>query len=285
MPRRGITKLPKPLEGFRVTRGKWRIETPLEARAETLIRINRLLSTSKMAPDRKLAKACRLLAEKLLRCLHRGRRCKSPACPLCMRKHRKRIASALWRLVVEDDAGKPVTATLVPRGMDFPAGQLGGVCAAKLKAALLADLNRCGAKEADGYLFAALHGEFEPNKKRWIVHWHLLLDDEMIEVLDRLRERPKFRSQEGDVVRHRVRIGRKRLNQLPKPLTYLTQSWWPSRWIGDVGGGEIKRQRQRSRVPEPYHSEYLLWLDQQEFEDLILLRKLSVTPTGLRTAK
>jgi hypothetical protein len=204
-----------------------------------------------------------------------------------MRRQRKRIAGALWQLVDEDALGQPATATLLPRGMEYEPGELKQASAAKLRASLLADLNRCGAKDAGGYLFAALHGEFEPNRQVFVLHWHVLAGCGMKDVVSRLRKRPKYRSRKGDVgsVRQRVRIGRKLLTDLPKPLTYLLQSWWPSRWIGDVGDGNIKRQRRRTRIFEPQHSEYLLWLDQQPLEDMILLRKLRVTKAGLKIAE
>ena len=168
----------------------------------------------------------------------------------------------------------------------MPAGDLNHFGADGLKAALRSDLNRCGAKDADGFLFAALHGEFEPTEEVYRLHWHLLISGGMIEVVDRLRDRPKYRSRNGDgeAVRQRVRIGRKSLEQLPRPLTYLLQSWWPSRWIGHVGDGEVKRQRQRTRIPEPHHSENLVWLDQQRIDDLVLLRRLRVTNAGFNAA-
>jgi hypothetical protein len=113
----------------------------------------------------------------------------------------------------------------------------------------------------------------------------------MIPVVDSLRTLPNYRSTrtlpngEWSPVFRRVWIRRKPLFNLPDPLAYLVQSFWPSRPVYISDDGKRRRVREKRRIPEPYHSQVLLWLDQWRLVDLTLMIGLRVTKSGLIRTK
>jgi len=203
-----------------------------------------------------------------------------------MRNHRIRIGGALWKLAENPKWDRVSTCTIIPRGWAFTPEELAQLNPIALLEGLRQDLNRAGAQDADGFAFFTIHGEYDPNANINQVHAHGLLTNEMVKVLNRLRKKRKYHSERKasnstDRVFQRIRISKKPLTNLPEPLTYIVQSFWPSRWIGDRGDGKIIRRRSKSRIPEPAHTQYLLWLDQWEIADLCLLVHLRVTKSGL----
>jgi hypothetical protein len=86
----------------------------------------------------------------------------TPACPVYMRKQRNRIGGAMWNLIRRGKWGRVSTFTLIGRGWAFSAGSLSEADAIKLLASVRSDLNRSGAKLADGWLILGIHGEYDP---------------------------------------------------------------------------------------------------------------------------
>ena len=89
--------------------------------------------------------------------------------------------------------------------------------------------------------------------------------------------------------RHPVRRSRQPLTDLPRPFAYLWQGWWPAHRRGDGSGveGSNQRHRRKRQIPEPFHSQSLLWLDRERIDDTTLLMGLYVGKQGLvvRTRK
>lgn len=198
-----------------------------------------------------------------------------------MRRCRLRLIGALWPLVADGPwtLSEVSSFTAIPRGWSFSPETLETADPSKLLARFRSQLNRAGAKEADGFLIAHLHGEFDPQDRVFKIHAHGIAAGGMIAVIDRLRTTPSYASDE--LVRVRMHIRRKPLKDIPYPLGYPFKSYWPCRRIGAVGDeGLIKRQRRHGRIPEPYHSQVLLWLDRWSASDLTLLMNLRVGRDG-----
>lgn len=274
----GIADLPLPPPEYRPDRQFGRkpmLESPVEALDEDEIR------------ERMLAKVGHLeLAEELAQF-----RPQTLASKWYMLARRIRVSGHLWKLLASSDPVKAATFTVIPQGWTFRSDELDQQNPSQLIEAFRVDLNRAGAAHADGWLAAFLHGEHEPQGERYQLHLHGVATGGMIDVLERLRKRPKYASSRsqfdpGDgAVCQRLRISQKPLTDLPRPLTYLLQSWWPSRWIGTVGDdGIVKRSRRRSRIAEPAHSQYLLWLHRWALSDITLLMKLRVTRAGFQAS-
>jgi hypothetical protein len=197
-----------------------------------------------------------------------------------IRDQRDRVGGAVWALA--DNAIGPVaTFTVIPPGWSLSPYELAAANPKKMMATFRSDLNRSGAAGADGWAITLVHGEFDPGRVHYQLHLHGVAVGGMIDVVRALSDRPKYASSRlgerpDDGVFQRIRVSRKPLTNLPSPLTYILQPFWPSRWSGDTGDGVINRQRTKHRIPEPYHTQYLLWLDQWALSDIALLMKLRV---------
>lgn len=203
-----------------------------------------------------------------------------------MRRFRRRLISALWKLT-EESRWPPEswsTFTAVNRSWAFTPDALATVNPRLLMEGFRGQLQRAGSGLADGALIACIHGEFEPLREVYQLHLHGLASRHMVEIIDRLRGLPSFKS--GPAITSPIRQSRQPLENMPYPLGYVCKSYWPCRRIGPVGtDGLIKRERTARRIPEPFHSEVLLWLDRWRIEDLTLLVNVRVSVDGFVPTK
>jgi hypothetical protein len=184
-----------------------------------------------------------------------------------MRDQRIRVVGNLWRLTAE--ANCPVsTFSAVRQEWHRASEDLNTLDPVALKAAFRQDLYRVGAAEADGWLFAALDGEFDPPKQSYQSHLHGVASGGMIDVLDRLRTRPGYLPWRDNGVipgcARPIRRSREPLTNVPSSIAYQMKGFWK------VQAGRT------SRIPEPFGSHVLLYLDRYRLTDLTLLVKLSV---------
>ncbi|WP_162888220.1 hypothetical protein [Sphingomonas mesophila] len=196
-----------------------------------------------------------------------------------MGRNRFRVGGALWQLFEEE---LPIrTFTVRPRNWLYSVAEFADVDPRDLINRFRSTLNRAGGGKAEGFLIGAIHGEFDEGSALFDLHVHGAADREMLGVVDRLRHLPNYRCRrdEGNE-RPRVVIRRKALSNLPYPLTYIFQSSWPKRWRGEVEGAN-RRGTVRHRIPEPYHTIQLLWLDQWSLNDISLLMGAYVGKDGL----
>ncbi len=210
----------------------------------------------------------------------------TPASPLTMRKYRDIGAGWLWKLIENEGYSKTARfVTILLPQWSLTAKQLKKFDPRRILRALLTDLYRVGAKKADGFFVAFIHGEFDERTHLFQIHLHGIVAGGMIEVLKNLKKRPKYKSERPGGKRrepHRVHLKKVPLTNLPSPLTYIMQSFWPNRISIVRPDGTIRRERQKGRVPEPWHCLYLLWLDQWELKDLRLLVKVRPSKEGFR---
>ena len=130
---------------------------------------------------------------------------------------------------IEKSLGEPVSVvTLLPTaGPNFLVRTLKGVDPRRLLEIVRADLNRCGAKTADGWLILALHGEFDPVSRLYRLHFHAVAVGEMVKVVDKLRKLRKYQSRRQDLEKLRtavdkpIKVSRKPITNLPTTLAYV----------------------------------------------------------------
>ena len=214
-----------------------------------------------------------------------------PASARYMRKLRIRLTGSIWALL-DGKQGHASSFTLVPRGWEYQGGGLEAADPVRLLEQIRLACMRLGSSEADGWAVLCLHGEHEPGSDKFVLHIHGLAEGGMREVVEKLRSTRLLRStrQGGrddriDPVFRRVRRSRKPLSDLPDPLTYLLQGFWPSRAEYSDEAGKVSRQRKKRRIVEPRHTEVLLWLNRWRPRDLVLLIGLEATPQGLRKTR
>ena len=254
-----------------------RFDTPAKCKTECSIRAKGLLRPIVLKSPLIHPLRARVLAKELERSANKGDYPYSLACSLFMGWFRYRLIGALWKLYAEQlHVGRPQTFTIIPRAWEFTPEQLMDEDPRRLMASLRTILYNKGARDADGWLVAYLHGEFDPIARVYRLHVHGLASPTMIQVVKRLREIPQFKTRRLDpkgkpeAIYRPVRIKWKPLTDIPAPLSYVAQSFWPSRAIYVDQYGKNRRQKLKRRIPEPYHSQVLLWLDRWHVNDLML---------------
>ena len=281
MPRRSVEELPSAKSAYRRD-VKAAIETAQAARAEDGLRARGLSRPSVQASGLIDADICAALSNQLLAASNGKVIPASLASATYLRKQRINLASSLWQFV--DECPLPAaTFTLVSKDWQVPADQLDDVAPREPLNSIRSDLNRQGASSAEGAILMVHDGEFEPNRKIYSQHFHgITVGREMIQCIDSLRGLAKYRPVDASAavagIKRPVRISREPLQNLPQPLTYLLKSYWPCRWA--PVDEEQPKERRKRRIPEPYHSQLLMWLDQWRLSDLTLMMGMYVGATG-----
>lgn len=284
---RGISALGMPSMQFRVDRRCSDFETLKASVEENLSRGKGLVRAARKHPNEVDRNAASRLAARLKSEQPIG----SLASSVDMREHRIKVGGHLWHLMSKGQIKKVRTFTVIPATWEYPADQLAGVDPVEMINGLRVALYGRGAGQASGWLIAFVHSEHDPVGDVYRFHVHGIAYGEMIDVIDRLRTLPNYRSclhlSDGSrsPVYRRVRRTRKPLRNLPAPITYILQSFWPARALVISKDGERYRARRKGRIKEPRHSQVLLWLDQHRLEDLTLMIGLRVTQNGLKQTK
>ena len=273
---RGISSLPKPPAKYRIgklEKGVVGFETKLEAKNEDAKRIKRCEGTG----------AGVLGAPRLARRLREKKA--SLASARHLRTERDRVLSNVWQVVDQTGYTNASTVTAIPRGWLIPAGQLHKVDPRRLIHQLRAHFYRYGAKAGEGFLIGFLHGEYDPATDKIQIHFHAVVSGRMRSVLDRSRAGWSYRHLDEFGRRLPVKGVRRSLlplSNMPRPITYLLKSYWPSKWTGKTGSGDRIKQGRPSRIPDPRHTEVLVWLDRWSLEDIKLTIGVRASSRGFR---
>jgi hypothetical protein len=255
--------------------------TYVDARDEDAERA-RLLRKSASQLDEAQSKPALRLGRRLV---NRDEPPQTPASSQFQRQFADAAADHLVRLVHK--IGLPIAfGTAVPQTR--PLETLDGLDAIRLKEQDRAALTRAGVNKAGGFALGALHCELRDATGPWEPpHRHYLLAGDMIEAFDKLRDQRRYKvPDEPPPLGLKkwpapLEIKQIKPEELRYTITYLFQGWWPFRpTLLDTNGERIRADRRR--LPEPRHTEFLLWLDQQRIQDLYLLLKLEVGHNGLR---
>lgn len=258
-------------------------EAAVACELQDAFRAKSALKAASLHSDQGKRKAARKLAKKLNYKAVRRATPKSLASSKHVRGIRSRVFSHVWRFVDKYD-GPVTTATVIKRGSEYTPDELDTVDVTKLLNSYLADLDRRGAGNADGWLIGFLHGEWETPAEIYRLHLHMIVAGQMIAVVDKLRKGRCYWHEDGDSVRCRVRIDRKPLTDLPHPLTYCFKGYWPRKHV-IIGANGKRRTRGHKRIPEPHHTQVLQFLDRHSLSDLVVLKHVSVKGGRLKVSK
>lgn len=161
------------------------------------------------------------------------------------------------------------TVTVIYAGWSYKPAELDAVMARQIKAQFSQHLHRAGVLQLPGPLYAVLHGEFEPSSGRYVLHYHVATTKEKAAALKAGLATAQIKgycvTPTGSSPVRRSKV-RDRIRQ----FTYLAKGFWPCRPIITIDG-KPKRVRRGRRIPEPYATQVLLWLDRQRFADLVLM--------------
>ena len=181
-----------------------------------------------------------------------------------MRGIRIKVIGALLDAVAElgDDELKVVT--VVKPTWAMTPSELLRTDARAIKFQFVADLKRTGVSALSDPFVAFLHGEFDPTKGLYLLHYHCVTTPRKAALLKkRLGALAAYKA--TGLVRRPIRSPR--VGDRVWQLTYLLKALWPNRAVRLTANG-WKRDRGYHRIREPWSSIYLLWLDRHRLLDL-----------------
>lgn len=270
--------------------GKIQFESGRYTRGEDQVRRELMLGTIKQYPDCIDVDAAWDLAARL----EPDPRARTPPETLAssefFREIRRGLTSQNWANIAHAGVEKAYVAHLRPIGIQIAAADLPALKPReRLLHPLQVEFDRAGITAADGFLTVGLHGEFDSRRQIYDLHFHLSGHGDKIEALEALRGLDRYQWTPGgflpDGRKQAARLVKPRLKpeQLPDRLTYTLQSYWPHSPTGKFGGSDTMRRKHRAgRIPEPFHTQWLLWLDRQNVSDLMFTQGLKLTSGGLQ---
>jgi hypothetical protein len=190
-----------------------------------------------------------------------------------MREPRLRFGGGLLELADNYPDTDVRVVTAIHPSWCFRADQLPSVDPQKIKNQLHTHFNRAGVTKAPGFLITCLHGEFEPFSEEFQLHFHGICAGEKLKAFNWLRNKQGY-VRTLKIYRPIV------INQIqdrPRQLSYIMQSFWPKKARVPIDGGDFyRRERTKTRIREPFQSVYLMWLDQWRLSDLCLMNGVHI---------
>jgi len=253
----------------RIVNGRKRgFETKEDAAAEDVLRAKMLTKFASGRTDR-LGRDAADLANRLAG----DRPPRTLASARFMREMRIRFTGTLLKLAAPWPDKDLRFFTGLSSRWEIRAKDLRNLDPSKLKEQLRSQLNRAGAKDADGFLIAIFEAEFEPVRGVYLFHVHGLAAAGMIGVLGELHGLEAYRSRPD--VRKPLQMNKlKKDKSRAEAFSYLLKSYWQQRRLVPVADvRKPKRERQPHRLDEPHHTKSLLFIDRVELSSFVLLMK------------
>jgi hypothetical protein len=186
------------------------------------------------------------------------------------RKRRRAINGHLGWLIARGKV--PVTfVTLLPRDMLIPADELHEVVPGKFLEQIRAVLNRAGISSAAGWAYLVLDLEYIEHLDAYSFHVHGVATGAVAGVIRSLRERTKFKWQPDNtgLGKRPVQLKSVTPGEEARTVNYLIKTFHGKRVYKEEDGKRV-RTHKKVAIPEPRHSEYLLWLSRWRIEDFVL---------------
>jgi hypothetical protein len=208
------------------------------------------------------------------------------ACRIHARQVRRKLVGSLWPLVEHRAQSPVVFVNMVRTNMWVPADDLLSQDMILLKKRFINDFNHAGVTRARGWLMGTLDAEFDSVRGGYEFHTALIVSGEKVSALESLRSRRSYKRgrhepHEQDMREFdRIEVQRN-LDSLPDPLTYAAKMRvWNHRTYISKATGHRERSRWPTRIPEPHHSHWLLWMDRFSLSDLLITQGLIATANG-----
>lgn len=257
-----------------------RFETREDAQREDRTRVRLLrkaaaiIPVSANVPVFSAARELRRLAARLER-VQEGRIPRTLASSRKMRRVRRKVFRAIMQEFEVFEDGEIRTFTVISESWCVDPERLQLLTAKHLKRQFLSHLERSGISSIEGCLVAFIHGEFEPTSGLFQLHLHGMGTLKKVRALHRLKGHWGYLKTATGSHPIRVEMVRNRAAQ----VSYMLQSFWPSRAVREVDGVQ-RRDRDKRRIPEPYHSGVLCWFDRQTLGDMTIVQGGRFLPNG-----
>jgi hypothetical protein len=278
----------KPKKQHRVDRLMPDFETPEAALKEEQLRVKAIGRRIKQTRNPKRLRKLRTLEADLKHNIEAiqsgGALVATPASAIYVRAYRVCSSGELLHRLTKPKGQRIAFVTLIPRGERWrPAeGDLKKIDATRLRGALrkMFALHSKGA--TSGWMYFGIDGEQEPNEGVIQLHAHGVVTDDLIEVIEKMKEIRTFKS--DDTVRVRIRVEHD-IKSLPRTATYAYKNFWCARPIRLLPDGTSDRTRRRQRIRGRAFVDHLLWLHRYGIKDLTMIMGMRMTKKGLRNSR
>jgi hypothetical protein len=200
------------------------------------------------------------LASKLKAC-RKKQPCQSAACPVCMRQFRRWLSGEMLRLL-----GKTpnlLFVTLVPPALVLPADELNTLSPRKMGDMLRQQLIRAGLGHVKA--IGGIEVDFNDKTKMWEPHFHIIVAGSTPAQFEALRTH----GYSGDATIQRpMRIDK--VTNPARQFSYCLKAYCTRKVSYQDSRG--KQRTRKLRLRNPHHNAALLWLDQQQPTDLVVMR-------------
>jgi hypothetical protein len=186
---------------------------------------------------------------------------------LAMRRIRQRVIGALLHALKHHPNSDLQTFTILNEQWVFTPEQLNSITAKSIKNQFRSHLERAGVLGFPGPFIAFLHGEFEPTKEVYVLHFHGVTTAKKAEALRGLKTQPGY--VQSDTGAAAIKI--QNVNDRASQFSYLIKSYWPQKAVRKYSDGKWRRDRKPSRITGLFQIRCLLWLDRQELGNLTIM--------------
>ena len=198
----------------------------------------------------------------------RGGMRKTFASSAFMRELRRRLCGAFLELIDRERHQNVWLYTVVPEWWRIPGADLRKTKTKNLLQQFRSQLNRRGLAQLEGWMVVAIHGDYDPVSDIFNIHLHIICAGDKAKAIEELRGTRLYQPT-GFVARP---IVRQRLQHAPRQVSYFVcQPFWPAKFRA-----ENRSPGRRTRIPAERLSEWLIWMDQQTFTDLIWLHNCEI---------
>lgn len=191
---------------------------------------------------------------------------------------RNRICGWVWWLIEQHPDWAVHHITLLPPNTWIAPEDLQQCKPADLMKRLRNDLDRVGAKDQAGFVFAGLDGEFDARRGGFHLHYHLIVVGPKIQAIKALRTKRKYRRISNENAPLMV-VKKVKRNELPYRLTYALKSFW--KHVPTIPTNEGMKRARATRIPNPHHALWLLWMDKHKIKDMTLFFGSKPSKSGL----
>ncbi len=138
-------------------------------------------------------------------------------------------------------------------------------------------LNRSGVASIPGVLICQLDCEFDPVSQVFVFHIHCIGTETKVRALHRLKDKPSWGYVKTPTGSAPIVV--KPIVDPVRKTAYMEKLFIQSKGVR-TGNGKLERDKKGRRLPEPFHSQWLLWLFRQKNSDFRMLQRCRMLPCG-----
>ena len=260
---------------------KWQLESEAACAAEDIKRAQLLCRSARSMDDPKIKAEAMALAEILGEGADSNRCSSTLASSLYWRELRRNIIGNLLAFIDRHVTGDLYLFTIISPHWEIPGGKLLSTELKQIVKSLENDLRRVRGSNESHFIFAVIHGQYDPIRNVYSIHFHGIACEAAIESVRSLRTLKCYKK--SDFIAKPIVT--EKIYDLPRVLSYCLQTYWDQKNYMCSDTGEVRRRSLKSRITGLSHSLYLLKMHDSELSDLILMCGFTAMSAGFSPSR